>query len=337
MSTTLTLVGPGKIDDAARRLTGIAIRTPLLPAPWIGELSANANASANANGNGAEGEEEAPQSEIRIKCESLQHGGSFKLRGAYNMIAGLPESARRRGIITYSSGNHGQAVALAARAYGIPATIVVPETAPAIKVEAIERLGAELLYAGTTSLDRQTRAEELAAERRATIIPPFNHLEIIAGQGSGGKEILEDWAEVDAVLVPIGGGGLISGIAAWIKRVKPDCRVIGVEPANTDSMNQSIRAGEPTTIKPRKTLADGLASIRPGDITFAHVRELVDEIVTVDEEAIDAAANAFLTRARLVVEHSGATAAAAVLSGRWQPRGRRTAIVISGGNRLVTG
>jgi threonine dehydratase len=328
MSTTL--VGPGKIDDAARRLAGIAIRTPLLPAPWLHELSAN-DAPPTEEG------EEPQRNEIRIKCESLQHGGAFKIRGAYAMIAGLTESARRRGIITYSSGNHGQAVALAARAYGIPATIVVPETAPAIKVEAIERLGAELIYAGTTSLDRQTRAEEIAAERRATIIPPFDHLDIIAGQGTVGKEILEDWAEVEAVLVPIGGGGLISGIAAWIKRVKPDCLVVGVEPANTDSMNQSIRAGEPTTIKPRKTLADGLASIRPGNLTFAHVRELVDEIVTVDDDDIDAAAATFLNRARLVVEHSGAATAAAILSGRWQPKGRRTALVVSGGNRLVTG
>lgn len=330
MTTTMSLVGPGKIDDAARRLAGIAIRTPLLPAHWIHELSTSGEVVE-------EGADETPQSEIRIKCESLQRGGAFKIRGAYNMIAGLTESARRRGIITYSSGNHGQAVAIAARAYGVPATIVIPETTPAIKVEAIERLGAEIIRAGTTSLDRQTRAEEIAAERKATIIPPFDHTDIIAGQGTVGKEILEDWAEVEAVLVPIGGGGLISGIAAWIKRVKPDCRVIGVEPANTDSMNRSVKADEPTTIKPRKTLADGLASIRPGDLTFAHVRELVDEIVTVDEDAIEAAANAYLNRARLVVEHSGAATAAAILSGRWQPRGRRTALVVSGGNRMVTG
>jgi threonine dehydratase len=328
---SVTLVGPGKIDDAARRLAGIAIRTPLLPAPWIHELSANGAAEV------PEGEEAPPQNEIRLKCESLQHGGAFKIRGAYAMVAGLTESARRRGVITYSSGNHGQAVALAARAYGVPATVVMPKTTPAIKVEATERLGAEIIFEGTTSLDRQARAEEIAAERRATIIPPFDHLDVIAGQGTVGKEILEDWAEVEAVLVPIGGGGLISGIAAWIKRIKPDCRVIGVEPANTDSMRQSIAAGEPTTIKPRKTLADGLASIRPGDLTFAHVRELVDEIVTVNDDEIEAAAAAFLDRARLVVEHSGAATAAAILSGRWQPRGLRTALVVSGGNRRVAG
>lgn len=328
---SMTLVGPGKIDDAARRLAGIALRTPLLPAPWIHELANNSVAERT------EDQDPPQQSEIRLKCESLQRGGSFKIRGAYAMVAGLTESARRRGIVTYSSGNHGQAVALAARAYGIPATIVMPKTAPAIKVEATERLGAEIVFEGTTSLDRQQRAEKIAAERRATIIPPFDHLDVIAGQGTVGKEILEDWAEVEAVLVPIGGGGLISGVAAWVKRVKPDCLVIGVEPANTDSMKRSVEAGEPTTIRTRKTLADGLAPVRPGDLTFAHVTELVDEIVTVDEEAIEAAAAAFLDRARLVVEHSGAVTAAAILSGRWQPQGRRTALVVSGGNRRVSG
>jgi threonine dehydratase len=328
---SVTLVGPGKIDDAARRLAGIAIRTPLLPAPWIHELSVNGAVEV------PEGEEAPPQSEIRLKCESLQHGGAFKIRGAYAMIAGLTESARRRGIVTYSSGNHGQAVAIAARVYGVQATVVMPKSAPAVKVEATERLGAEVIFEGTTSLDRQERAQEIAAERRATIIPPFDNLDVIAGQGTVGKEILEDWAEVEAVLVPIGGGGLISGIAAWIKRVKPDCQVIGVEPASTDSMKQSLAAGEPTTIRSRKTLADGLSAVRPGDLTFAHVRELVDEIVTVDDDAIEAAAAAFLERARLVVEYSGAATAAAILSGRWQPRGLRTALVVSGGNHRVGG
>lgn len=326
---SLTLVGPGKIDDAARRLAGISIRTPLLPAPWIHEMI----------GKGEPGEdgEEAPQNEIRLKCESLQHAGAFKIRGAYTMIAGLTESMRRRGVVTYSSGNHGQAVALAARAYGVPVTVVMPENASTIKIEATERLGAEIIFEGATSLDRQERAEAIAAERRATIVPPFDHLDVIAGQGTIGKEILEDWSEVEAVLVPIGGGGLISGIAAWVKRVKPACRVIGVEPVNSDSMRQSIAAGEPITTELGKTIADGLSTTRPGDLTFAHVRELVDEIVTVDDAAIAAAADAFLHHARLVVEYSGATAAAAILSGAWEPRGRRTVAVISGGNRRVAG
>jgi len=327
---SITLVGPGKIDDAARRLAGIAIRTPLLPAPWIHELM---NGSSDNDEEGENGP--LIQSEIRLKCENLQHGGSFKIRGAYAMIAGLTESARRRGVITYSSGNHGQAVALAARAYGVPATVVMPKGAPKIKVEATERLGAEIIFEGTTSLQRKERAEEIASERRATIIPPFDNLEVIAGQGTVGKEIIEEWSEVDAVLVPIGGGGLISGVAAWIKRVKPDCQVIGVEPANTPSMKRSLEEGEPTTIRRRKTVADGLAVIRPGDLTFQHVRELVDEIVTVDDAAIEEAAEAYLDRARLVVEHSGAATAAALLSGRWNPEGRRTVLVVSGGNWRV--
>lgn len=327
---SVTLVGPGRIDDAARRLAGIALRTPLLPAPWIQELR-NDNAEQAMDGGGA------PRDEIRIKCESLQRGGAFKLRGAYNLIAGLTESERRRGIITYSSGNHGRATALAARSYGIPATVVVPTTAPEIKVEAIERLGAEVIKEGTTTIERQTLAEKLAAERRATIIPPFDHLDIIAGQGTVGKEILEDWSEVEAVLVPVGGGGLISGIAAWIKRVKPDCLVIGVEPKAVDSMRQSLAAGEPVTIEPGKTIADGLSAVRPGDLNFLHVKEFVDEIVTVDDDAIAAAADAYLYYARLVVEYSGAATLAAIISGAWQPKGRRTALVVSGGNRRVTG
>jgi len=325
----VTLVGPGRIDDAARRLAGIAIRTPLLPAPWIHELR------DEYTGAGTEGE--TPRDEIRIKCESLQRGGAFKLRGAYNMIAGLSESERRRGIITYSSGNHGRATALAARSYGVPATVVVPTTAPEIKVEGIKRLGAEVIKEGTTTLERQRRAEELAAERKATIIPPFDHPDIIAGQGTVGKEILEDWPEVEAVVVPIGGGGLISGIAAWVKRVKPDCLVIGVEPKATDSMRQSLLAGEPVTITPGKTIADGLSAVRPGDLNFAHVKELVDEIVTVDDDAVAAAADAYLEHARLVVEFSGAATLAAIISGAWKPDGRRTALVVSGGNRRVTG
>jgi threonine dehydratase len=327
---SFTLVGPGKIDDAARRLAGIAIRTPLLPAPWFNDIIGNGEP-------GEEGEEAAPRTEIRLKCESLQHAGAFKIRGAYTMIAGLTETMRRRGVVTYSSGNHGQAVALAARAYGVPVTVVMPKGASEIKVEATERLGAEVIFEGNTSVDRQEKAEAIAAERRATIVPPFDHLDVIAGQGTVGKEIIEDWSEVDAVLVPIGGGGLIAGVAAWIKRVKPACKVIGVEPANTDSMRQSLALGEPTTIKLEKTIADGLSTTRPGELTFAHVRELVDEIVTVDDDAITAAADAFLQHARLVVEYSGAAAAAAILSGSWEPKGRRTVLVVSGGNRRVAG
>lgn len=305
------LVSPAEIEDAARSLRGIVIRTPLLPAPWL---------------------EEVVGAEVRLKCENLQRGGAFKIRGAYTMLSRLPDAVRRRGVITYSSGNHAQAVALAARLFGLPAVVVMPTTAPAVKVEGARRLGAEVVFEGTTSIERKVRAEALAAERGLAIIPPFDHPDIIAGQGTVGLEILEDWPEVEAVLVPVGGGGLLSGVAAWVKRARPSCVVVGVEPEAADAMQRSIRAGAPVTIEPRPTIADGLMPVRPGDLTFEHARALVDEFVTVEEEAIAEATARLLEQARLVVEPSGAAAVAALLSGRFQPRGRRIAVVLSGGN-----
>jgi threonine dehydratase len=208
----------------------------------------------------------------------------------------------------------------------------MPTTAPAVKVEGARRLGAEVVFEGTTSIERKVRAEALAAERGLAIIPPFDHPDIIAGQGTVGLEILEDWPEVEAVLVPVGGGGLLSGVAAWVKRARPSCVVVGVEPEAADAMQRSIRAGAPVTIEPRPTIADGLMPVRPGDLTFEHARALVDEFVTVEEEAIAEATARLLEQARLVVEPSGAAAVAALLSGRFQPRGRRIAVVLSGGN-----
>jgi threonine dehydratase len=305
------LVSPAEIEDAARSLRGIVIRTPLLPAPWL---------------------EEVVGAEVRLKCENLQRGGAFKIRGAYTMLSRLPDLVRRRGVITYSSGNHAQAVALAARLFGLPAVVVMPTTAPAVKVEGARRLGAEVVFEGTTSIERKVRAEALAAERGLAIIPPFDHPDIIAGQGTVGLEILEDWPDVDAVLVPVGGGGLLSGVAAWVKRARPSCVVVGVEPEAADAMRRSIRAGGPVTIEPRPTIADGLMPVRPGDLTFEHARALVDDFVTVEEEAIAEATARLLEQARLVVEPSGAATVAALLSGRFQPRGRRIAVVLSGGN-----
>ncbi|HEX6940398.1 MAG TPA: threonine/serine dehydratase [Longimicrobiales bacterium] len=306
-----TLVEPAAIRDAAQALRGIATRTPLLPADWISE---------------------AAGTEVRLKCENLQRAGAFKIRGAYTMISRLPEEARRRGVITYSSGNHAQAVALAARIFGIPAVVVMPTTAPDIKREGARRLGAEVVLEGTTSIERQRRAEAIAAERGLAIVPPFDHPDIIAGQGTVGLEILEDWPDVDAVLVPIGGGGLLAGIAAWIKRARPECRVIGVEPVGADAMRRSLQAGTPTTIDVRHSIADGLLPVRPGDLPFAHARALVDDVVTVDDDAIADAARRLLTGSRLVVEFSGAATTAALLSGAWRGDARRIVLVLSGGN-----
>jgi len=267
---------------------------------------------------------------LSLKCESLQPGGAFKIRGAYNMVAQLTDEERRRGVITYSSGNHGQAVALAARAHGIPAVVVMPTTAPRIKVEGARGFGAEVIFAGTTTIHRRAKAEEVAAERGLTMVPPFDHEWIIAGQGSLGLEILDQRPDVKTILVPIGGGGLISGVAAAAKQSRPAVSVIGVEPATAASMKNSIDAGEVRTLEGAKSIADGLMAVRPGDLNFAHVRQFVDRIDTVDDSEIAAAVRWLLLRAKIVAEPSGAaTVAAALRNGDFTPP---IVAIISGGN-----
>ncbi len=248
-----------------------------------------------------------------LKCESLQPGGAFKIRGAYNMVAQLGEADRERGVITYSSGNHGQAVAIAARALGIHAVVVMPTTAPRIKIEGAKTFGAEIEFAGTTSLHRRARAEEIAKERGLTMIPPFDHEWIVEGQGTLGLEIMEQRDDVGTVLVPIGGGGLISGVAAAIKQSRPDVCVIGVEPAGAASMKNAIAAGEVRTLEGAHSIADGLMAVRPGELNFARVREYVDRLVTVSDEEIAAAVRWLFERAKVVAEPSGAATVAAAL------------------------
>ncbi len=305
------LVGPEDVRAAARRLAGVAIRTPLLPASWLAE--------------------ELGGTDVRLKCENLQRVGAFKMRGAYNALALLPEAERRRGVITASSGNHGQALALAAKMFGVPAVIVMPESAPPVKLAGVRSYGAEVVFAGTTSPERFRKAHELVEERGLVMVPPFDDPRIVAGQGTVGLEILEDWPEVQDVLVPVGGGGLLAGIAAYLKREKPGCRIIGVEPENSPCMHDSLHAGEPTTVQVRPSHADGLMPVRPGDLTFAHAHELVDDVVLVEEDAIVHATRELLLRSKIVVEFSGAVGVAALRSGRFQPSGP-TAVVLSGGN-----
>lgn len=266
-----------------------------------------------------------------LKAESLQPMGAFKIRGAYNMISQLSKEQLDRGVITYSSGNHGQAVALAAQQLGAPAVIVMPTTAPAVKIDGCKSYGAEVIMAGTTSLDRQARAEQEARERGLTIVPPFDHREIIIGQGTCGLEILEQVPDVGTVFVPAGGGGLASGTAAAIKQIKPTVRIVAVEPLGAPKMTKSLEAGQPTTLPSSKSIADGLMNLRPGDLTFAHIQKFVDEVVTIGEDDI-AKAVAWLSRnARLVVEPSGAVTTAAVMLGLGHPTGKIVAVV-SGGN-----
>ncbi|HYT65375.1 MAG TPA: threonine/serine dehydratase [Vicinamibacterales bacterium] len=248
-----------------------------------------------------------------LKCESLQPGGAFKIRGAYNMVSQLTADERRRGVITYSSGNHGQAVALAARELGAPAVVVMPTTAPKIKVEGAQAFGAEVVFEGTTSLHRRAKAEALAAERGLAMVPPFDHEWIIAGQGTLGLEILEQLPDVRTVLAPIGGGGLVSGVAAAIRQSRNGVRVIGIEPSGAAGMKRSLEAGEVRTLDGSKSIADGLMAARPGDLNFAHVQKFVDRIDTVDDEEIAAAVRWLFLRAKIVAEPSGAATVAAAL------------------------
>ncbi len=304
------LVQPAAIAAAAERIRGTVRRTPLVDAS------------------------DAAGRSLRLKCENLQLAGAFKIRGACNLVKQIASDPDVRGVITYSSGNHAQAVACAAREIGLPAVVVMPETAPAVKVEGTRSYGAEVFFEGTTSVQRRRRAEAVAAERGLTMVPPFDHPEIIAGQGTVGREILEDQPSVDTVYVPIGGGGLVAGVAAAVKPQRPAARIVGVEPVGAAAMARSVAAGAPVTLDTVESIADGLLPVRPGDLTFAHVAALVDDVVTVEDRAIADAVRWLAARAKLVVEPSGAATVAAVLfSGRSDEGGDGdTVAVLSGGN-----
>jgi threonine dehydratase len=303
----MSFVTVDRIREARERIRGVAKITPLVD---VSDIAGKP---------------------LRLKCESLQPGGAFKIRGAYNMVAQLPEAERRRGVITYSSGNHGQAVAIAARALGVRAVVVMPTTAPRIKIEGAKTFGAQVVFEGTTTLHRQARAEQIAAEQHLTMVPPFDHEWIIEGQGTLGLEILEECEDVGTVLVPIGGGGLISGVAAAVKQIRPDVRVIGVEPTGAASMKLSIDSGEVRTLDQVATIADGLMAVRPGNLNFAHVRQFVDRLVTVEDGEIAAAVRWLFERAKIVAEPSGAATVAAALRGdaRYDPT---IVAIVSGGN-----
>lgn len=296
---------------ARERARGVVLGTPLVPALGLDVPQGNT---------------------LWLKAESLQRTGSFKFRGAYNAVSSLSASEKARGVITYSSGNHGQAVACAAHLLGAPAVVVMPEDAIPVKVDATRRWGAEVVFAGHTSLDRQRRAEQLVEEYDYSVIPPFDDPRIVAGQGTAGLEIMEALPEIEAVVVPVGGGGLISGIATAVKELRPEVRVIGVEPEGGADAQESLRSGTLTTWDRVDTVADGLRTSRVGKLNFAIIRERVDDIVTVSEREILAAVGLLARGAKLVAEPSGAVAPAAVLFGRVRLEGTKVAAVISGGN-----
>ena len=301
------LVTLEEIRAAASRLEGIIVRTPLLRSPALTECFGAA--------------------EVRLKCENLQRAGAFKARGGNHFVQRLDDESVSRGIITYSSGNHAQAVALAARIRGVRAVVVMPTTAPKVKVEGARNLGAEVVLEGTTSFERKARAEAIAAEEGLMIIPPYDHPDIIAGQGTVGLEIAEEWPEVDLVLAPIGGGGLAAGITAAVRALCPEARVVGVEPEGGASMAAALAQGSPVTLDGTHSIADGLLPLRAGDLPFLHLQRLGTQVVTVPDEEIHRATAFLLNHHHLVSEFSGAATVAAIQSGAVDVEG-----VISGGN-----
>jgi len=268
--------------------------------------------------------------DLYLKCENLQVTGAFKIRGAANMLALMPIADRAAGVITYSSGNHGQAMTCAAAYHRTRAVVVMPETAPAIKVEAVKRMGGEVIFAGTTSADRKARAEAEAAARGLTMVPPFDHPWIIAGAGTTGLEILEQCPQVTTVFVAMGGGGQISGVSAAIKQMRSGVRIVGVEPDGAARMAASLAEGRPVALPRTVSIADGLLTLRPGNITFEHVQAYVDEVVTVTDDEIVTAMRWLFREAHLVAEPSGAATVAAAL--RAGGPGRGALAIVSGGN-----
>lgn len=299
------------IEEARRALDGVARRTPLDPAPKLGK-------------------------NLYIKAENLQLTGAFKLRGAYNKIRSLTPEEAERGVIACSAGNHAQGIALSASKLGIQSVICMPAGAPISKVEATKAYGAQVVLVPGVYDDAAREAERLQREKGYTFAHPFNDPLVIAGQGTIGLEILEQLPEVEQVVVPIGGGGLISGVAYAIKQKKPSCRIVGVQAAGAPSMYLSLNAGKPAELFSVSTIADGIAVKRPGDLTFALCREYVDEVVTVTEDEIASAILALMEEQKTVAEGAGATPVAACLFGRVSTKERKTVCLVSGGNVDVT-
>jgi threonine dehydratase len=298
------------IERAAELIKDIAVRTPMEDSRWLSALTG---------------------SSVRLKCENLQRTGSFKVRGAYTRMSHLSEEERARGVVAASAGNHAQGVALAAQALGIEATVFMPEGSPIPKEKATRGYGAHVVFHGRYLEDALVAAREFQDRTGAVLIHPFDNTDIVAGQGTVGLEILEQAPEVETVVVPCGGGGLLSGIAIAVKSRRPDVRMIGVQAEGAAAYPASLRAGRPVPLSSMSTMADGIAVGLPGEVTFAAVRDLVDEVITVSETSLSRAVLATLERAKMVVEPAGAAAVAAILDepGRFSSP---TVGVLSGGN-----
>jgi threo-3-hydroxy-L-aspartate ammonia-lyase len=305
------VIGLDDVRRAAARLDGVAHHTPLLTSRTLDERTG---------------------ASVRLKPENLQRAGAFKFRGAYNTVASLSPAERARGVVTASSGNHAQALSLSAALHGIPATILMPEDAPASKAAATEGYGARIVRFDRYSADRETLVGEWAEREGLTVVHAYDDERIMAGQGTATLELIEDGGALDLLLVPVGGGGLISGAATAASALCPGCAVVGVEPECGDDTKRSLAAGERVRVPVGRTIADGQQLDTPGERTFAVIRERVSAIVTVsDAEIVDAMRFAF-ERLKLVLEPSGASALAALMSGKVDARDRRTGVILSGGN-----
>ncbi|MFJ9738562.1 pyridoxal-phosphate dependent enzyme [Streptomyces sp. NPDC101166] len=311
MTTAPAPITLDDVRDAAARLKGVAHRTPVLHSRTLDEIVGV---------------------EVLLKCENFQRVGAFKFRGAYNAASRLTPEQLARGIAAYSSGNHAQAVALAARELGTTAVIVMPEDAPRSKRAATEGYGAEIVTYDRYDGDRVAIAEALAAERGLTLIPPYEHPHVMAGQGTAALELLEEAGELGALLAPVGGGGLIAGSATAAKALYDGIRIVGVEPEAGDDTKRSLEAGRRVSVPVPRTIADGQALHIPGELTFSVNRRLVDAIALVSDDEIRAAMRFAFERLKIVVEPSGATPLAALLSGRIEGLPRRVGVIVSGGN-----
>ncbi|NIA00444.1 threo-3-hydroxy-L-aspartate ammonia-lyase [Massilia sp. CCM 8734] len=305
---------PISFDDVARaheRIAGAVHRTPVL-------TSSSANERTGA--------------QIFFKCENLQRTGAFKIRGAYNALAQFSPEQRACGVVTYSSGNHAQGIALAAKLLGIKAVIVMPRDAPAIKVAATRGYGAEVVTYDRYTEDREAIGNALAAEHGLTLIPPYDHAHVMAGQGTAAKELIEDAGPLDVLLVPLGGGGLLSGCATAARAMNPDCRVLGVEPEAGDDGQRSFRSGQIVHIATPDTIADGAQTQHLGQHTFAVIRARVDDILTVPDAELVAAMTFFAGHMKITVEPSGCLGAAVALDPRMDFKNKRVGVIVSGGN-----
>jgi threonine dehydratase len=299
------------IRAAAERIRTVARRTPVMSSRSFNSAAGIAAA---------------------FKCENFQRGGAFKIRGAANFLLSIPKDELPRGVVAFSSGNHAQAVAIAAKELGTHATIVMPDDAPRSKVEATRAFGAEVVVYDRMREDREAIARKIAGDSGATVVPPFDHHWIMAGQGTAALELLEEVPDLDALIAPIGGGGLISGCAIAAKSLHPSIRVFGVEPADGNDMFLSRQQGERIEIPAPKTIADGLRTPKPGALTFPVVQRLVDDIVLVTDDEIRAAVKFLLLRLKILVEPSGAVGAAALLAHKLPSGLRRVGVILSGGN-----